>query len=145
MLSGAVSADRFGMFEWKQQYSVGIESIDAQHQHLFAIGRELYSAMSSGQGKAAMGRILDRLVQYTRTHFEQEEALMRKNGYPDYLKHKKLHDDLTAQVLKFVGDYKAEQVGITLDLLDFLRTWLEKHIQRDDSAYTPYLKPKAVA
>ena len=41
------------MFEWKNEYVVGIGSIDAQHQGLFAIGRELYAAMSAGQGKSA--------------------------------------------------------------------------------------------
>ena len=31
------------MFEWKNEYAVNIGSIDAQHQMLFAIGRELYA------------------------------------------------------------------------------------------------------
>ena len=31
----------FRMFEWKNEYAIGIGSIDAQHQNLFAIGREL--------------------------------------------------------------------------------------------------------
>jgi hemerythrin len=133
------------MFDWKQQYSVGIDSIDRQHQNLFAIGRELSSAMSSGQGKAAIGRILDRLIQYTKTHFEHEEGLMRQNGFPDYIKHKKSHDDLTARVVKFRYEYQAGEVGISIDVLEFIRNWLEKHIQHEDLAYAPYLKAKAVA
>ena len=133
------------MFDWKQQYSVGIDSVDKQHQHLFSIGRELYSAMSSGRGKAATGRILDRLVQYTKTHFDHEEALLRKHGFPEYLKHKKSHDDLTARVLKFQSDFQAGQVGMTIELLQFLTDWLDKHIHYEDQAYAPYLKAKAVA
>ena len=42
------------MFEWNHEYSVGIASVDAQHQKLFAIARELYAAMSAGQGKSAL-------------------------------------------------------------------------------------------
>jgi len=139
---GRISADRSGMFDWNQKFRVGIDSIDAQHQQLFAIGRELYDAMASGQGKAAMGRILDRLVQYTKTHFEHEEGLMRQHGYPDYIKHKKIHADLTAGVLKFQSEFKSGEVGMTIDLLEFLRTWLERHIEHEDAAYTPYLRPK---
>ncbi len=62
------------MFEWKQEYSVGIQSIDAQHQQLFAIAHELYKAMTAGQGKSALSRILDRLVQYTAMHFAHEDG-----------------------------------------------------------------------
>jgi hemerythrin len=74
-------ADKFIMFEWKSDYAVNIPSIDAQHQGLFAIGRELYAAMSTGQGKTVMRRILDRLVQYTAMHFAHEERLMQMHGY----------------------------------------------------------------
>jgi hypothetical protein len=55
-------ADKFSMFDWKSEYLVNIGSIDAQHQMLFAIGRELYSDMSAGKGKNVLGKILDRLV-----------------------------------------------------------------------------------
>ena len=64
------------MFDWKREYSVGIGSIDGQHQNLFAIARELYAAMGAGQGKTAVGRILDRLIHYTSVHFAHEERLM---------------------------------------------------------------------
>src|ERR1035441_5930406 len=43
--SRARIADKFGMFDWNNEYAVNIPSIDAQHQNLFAIGRELYAAM----------------------------------------------------------------------------------------------------
>ena len=141
----AILADRSGMFDWKPQYSVGIETIDTQHQNLFAIGRELYAAMSSGKGTAATGNILDRLIQYTKSHFAAEEALMRKCGYPDYPKHKKEHDELTKQVLEFQADFKAGRVAMSVQLLDFLTKWLQSHIQVQDAAYAPVMKSKAVA
>ena len=43
------------MFDWKNEYAVNIGSIDAQHQMLFAIGRELYAAMS--EAITSLGRI----------------------------------------------------------------------------------------
>lgn len=132
------------MFEWKNEYSVGIGSIDAQHQNLFAIGRELYKAMSVGQGKASLARILDRLVQYTAVHFAHEERLMRLNDYPDFQAHKAEHDALTRQVLAFQADFEGGRVSLTVQLLQFLKDWLEKHIKVSDIAYAPCLKQKAV-
>ena len=98
------------MFEWKSDYSVGIGSIDAQHQKLFAIARELYAAMSAGQGKASLSRVLDRLVQYTAVHFAHEERLMRVNDYPGFQQHKAQHDALTKQVLSFQADFEGAGV-----------------------------------
>jgi hemerythrin len=48
------------MFEWSNSYGVGITGIDAQDQNLFAMGRELHTAMSNGDGKASLAKILDR-------------------------------------------------------------------------------------
>ena len=76
------------MFEWNNNYSVAIPSVDAQHRNLFAIARELHAAMDAGQGKASLGRILDRLVQYTTVHFAHEERLLRMHNYPDFAAHK---------------------------------------------------------
>ena len=133
------------MFEWSNKYSVAIGSVDAQHQNLFSIASELHSAMSAGQGKASLGRILDRLVQYTSVHFAHEERLMRLHDYPDFAAHKAEHDALVRQVLKFQEDFTSGRATITVQLLQFLRDWLLKHVQGSDLRYAPYLKQRAVA
>lgn len=133
------------MFEWKDTYSTGIHSIDAQHRNLFAVAEDLYAAMSNGQGRAAVGRTLDRMVQYTASHFAHEERLMRTHKFPDFAAHKAEHDKLTAQVLQFQADYRAGKVTITVQLLQFLRDWLQQHIQGSDQRYAPFLREKAVA
>ena len=133
------------MFEWKDIYSTGIHSIDAQHRNLFAVAEDLFAAMSTGQGRAAVGRTLDRMVQYTASHFAHEERLMRLHNFPDFEAHKAEHDKLTAQVLQFQADYRAGKVTITVQLLQFLRDWLQKHIQGSDQQYAPFLREKAVA
>jgi hemerythrin len=133
------------MFEWNNNYSVAIPSVDVQHKNLFAIARELHAAMDAGQGKASLGRILDRLVQYTTVHFAHEERLLRMHNYPDFAAHKAEHDALVRQVLKFQEDFTAGRVAITVQLLHFLRDWLQGHIQGSDLRYAPHLKERAVA
>jgi hemerythrin len=133
------------MFEWKDIYSTGIHSIDAQHRNLFAVAKDLFAAMSTGQGRAAVGRTLDRMVQYTASHFAHEERLMRLHNFPDFEAHKAEHDKLTAQVLQLQADYRAGKITITVQLLHFLRDWLQKHIQGSDQQYAPFLREKAVA
>lgn len=136
-------ADKANMFDWKSEYSVGVSSIDAQHQRLFAIGRELYNAMSAGHGKSAVSLVLDRLIEYTTVHFAHEERLMRLHQYPKFKEHKAQHEALTQQVLAFQADYRAGRVAMTVQLLNFLKEWLEKHIKGADAAFAPCLKEKS--
>jgi len=93
------------MFEWKQTYSVGIASIDAQHQSLFGIAAELYTAMSTGQSKSVMARILARLTSYAQMHFAHEERLLKQFAYPATEEHCREHAQLQQQVVKFQQDY----------------------------------------
>jgi len=133
------------MFEWKNDFATGIGSIDAQHQSLFAIGRELYSAMSEGQGRAVIGRILERLVQYTTVHFAHEERLMKLHSYPGFAAHKVQHDALVKQVLALQTEFQAGRATLAVPVLQFLKEWLEKHIQKTDMAYTACLKAHKAA
>jgi hemerythrin len=138
-------ADKDYMFEWKPQYSVNIASIDGQHQNLFRIAEELYAAMSAGQGKTSLSRILDRLVQYTKVHFAHEERLMTLHAYPDRAAHFLEHRALTKQVMGFQADFESGKALMTVQVLNFLKEWLRHHIAESDQKYAPYLKERAVA
>jgi hemerythrin len=133
------------MFEWRNEYSVQIGSVDAQHRMLFAIANELYASMTAGQSKVAMGRILDRLVQYTKMHFAHEERLLESHHYPEFSAHKAQHDALTAKVLQFQQDFSQGKVSMSVQLLQFLKNWLENHIKGTDHKYSQFLRSKAVA
>ena len=121
------------MFEWNSRYRVGIHSIDAQHQGLFAIAQELYQAMSSGQGKSALGKTLDRLVTYTSSHFAHEERLMQLHDYPGLAAHQAEHAALRARVLQFQADFRTARAPMMVQLLQFLKEWLATHIRNPTS------------
>ena len=128
------------MFDWKTEYATGIHSIDAQHQTLFAMGRELHAAMSAGQGKTVFAGILDRLVRYTQTHFADEERLMQLVNYPGLRAHKAEHTALLEQVAQFQADFQRGATVMSVQLLRVIRDWLENHIKGSDVRYVPYMK-----
>src|SRR3954470_24863149 len=107
----------WSMFEWKDDHA----------------------AMASGQTKGVLAKTLDRLVQYTAMHFAHEERLMRSHHYPNLAVHQAEHQSLTAQVLKFQADFQAGKATMTIQLLQFLKDWLEKHIKGSDTKYVPFL------
>lgn len=133
------------MFEWRNEFSVQIGSVDAQHRMLFGLADELYAAMAAGRSKPALAHILDRLVQYTKVHFAHEERLMRLHGYPDFAAHKAQHDALTSRVMQFQTDFDQGKIAMSVGLLKFLKDWLEHHIKGSDQKYSPFLRSKAVA
>jgi hemerythrin len=130
------------MLEWKSEYSVGIGTIDVQHQGLFAMCRDLHEAVRTGKGRSVLWRLLDRLVQYAATHFAHEERLLRLHEYPDFARHKAEHAALTERVLGLQDEFNAGRTDLAIDVLQFLQDWLETHIQGSDCAYAPWLKAR---
>jgi len=130
---------------WTDKLSVGVASIDKQHQKLVGLLNDFYDAVQLGRGKEALGGLLGELIDYTKVHFATEERLFAKTGYPDAAAHKKAHDELTQQVLEIQEKYNT---GVTLTLsletLTFLKNWLVNHIQATDKRYGPHLVSKGI-
>lgn len=132
------------LFEWRDDYSVKIPSIDAQHQRLVAILNELHESMVSGHGAERLRAVLGELVAYTAEHFAYEEALFAEHGYPNAAAHTAEHQRLVEQVLEFKRKYEGGQAAINMALMKFLKDWLIKHILGSDKAYGGHLVERGV-
>jgi hemerythrin len=131
------------MFAWSDTYSIGVAEIDAQHRRLFSLADQLHSAMASGKGKAVLEQVLQSLISYTKTHFAAEERIMRDCAYSDLAAHKAQHDQLTQRVLNLQSEFRAGKMLLTLDVLEFLKNWLQMHIAGCDRKYAPFVGKKA--
>ena len=132
------------LLDWKSEYSVDIQVFDKQHKKLFEMVNQLHDAMKTGIGAKLVPVILNNLVGYTRDHFADEEKLMRQAAYPSYASHKAEHDKLTSEVVKLVQDMEAGRVAMSMQLLEFLKEWLQKHILSTDKQYTHPLKAAGI-
>lgn len=121
---------------WKKKYSVGDESLDAQHKQLLGIINDLYNAMDQKAGADVVRKFLDRLVQYTISHFSYEEGVMLAHGYPEFAQHKVLHDKMRQKTLVLRDNVDL----VTLrDVLGYVKEWWCDHILEQDRKYVPYL------
>ncbi|HEX8817596.1 MAG TPA: bacteriohemerythrin [Terriglobales bacterium] len=133
------------LIAWNDRLSVGIASIDKEHQKLVGLVNDFYDAMQAGKGKETLSKVLAELIDYTKTHFANEEQLFAKTGYPDAAEHKKAHDDLTRQVVEIQEKYaKGATTALSVDTLNFLKSWLLTHIQGSDKKYAPHLTGKGI-
>jgi hemerythrin len=132
------------LLSWRDDYSVGIAVLDAQHKNLVELLNSLYDASRVGKGRDVLWKTLRELISYTRVHFATEEDFMKLHTYADLPDHKAEHDALTKKVIDFQHDFEAGKVAITADVLSFLRDWLTGHILETDRKYTPYLTGRGV-
>ncbi len=132
------------LFQWSQNLSVNIAEIDTQHKRLVDLINQLHDSMKEGKGKEALGKILKELTDYTVYHFSTEEKLFEKHGYPEGARHKKEHEDLTRQVLDIGGKFSTGKAVITMEVMNFLKEWLNNHIMQVDKKYSQFLNAKGV-
>jgi hemerythrin-like metal-binding protein len=131
-------------FPWKEQYKVGISSIDNQHKRLVSILNELYNRLDSGKGKEAMGNTLSALIDYTKTHFSAEEGIMKLHDFPGYQEHKETHARMASHVVKLSRDFQVGEITSPIQIANFLKGWLSKHILETDKQYGLFLNSKGV-
>ena len=124
---------------WSDALSVGIPEIDDEHRALLETLNALEKAATS-QDQSAVAGYLEVIGKHAIDHFAHEERLMRLNNYPDLSAHKMEHDALTRQVLQFQTDFQSGKVAMTVQLLNFLKDWLENHIKKSDMRYAPCLQ-----
>ena len=130
--------------QWTEDLSVGVKAFDEQHRMLVDFINRLNQALIVGDTQTAVADILTGLVKYTITHFAAEEELMTAHGYPDYDRHKKEHDSLTAQVSDYQERFNSGRVKFSLELIQFLRDWLVKHIKGSDKSYREFFSGKGI-
>jgi len=86
--------------------------------------------------------ILEELIGYTASHFELEEQYMTRYAYPEYKGHKAIHDKLVGQVLELKSAVAAGKNIISIDLMNFLKDWLQNHIMSIDKKLGAFLSQK---
>ena len=131
-------------YQWDSSLETGHEKIDNQHRQLVAALNSIIEASQQGKGNDEIFKTLDFLTGYTIMHFATEEKLQVQFDYPDYLIHKRYHDEFKITV----GDLAKRLVdeGPTEEMVGLVTTtignWLLNHIKGDDFRMAAFVKSK---
>jgi hemerythrin len=129
-------------YKWDSSLETGYEKVDNQHKQLVAALNNIIEASTSGKGETEIFKTLDFLTGYTIMHFADEEKLQVKYDYPDYLLHKRIHDDFKVTVGELTARLRAE--GPSEELVGVVTSavgdWLLNHIKGDDFRMAAYVK-----
>jgi len=129
-------------YKWDSNLETGYEKIDNQHKQLVAAVNNLMDASAQGKGDKAVLETLDFLTGYAIKHFADEEQLQTTHNYPDYLNHKRLHDEFKV----VVGDLnkRVAKEGPSVEMIDIVSStvgaWLLNHIKGDDFRMAAFVK-----
>ena len=129
---------------WRDEYSVNVQEIDAQHQKMLELVNGLHTAVESCIDTNRLKDLLIELVDVTRMHFSSEEKLMKKCDYPDLVKHHKEHRILLHHMNDLVLAVSSGTYPTFYSDYDVSTDWALVHIAEHDTSLGEFLNAKGV-
>jgi hemerythrin len=121
------------LLSWKSEYSIGIESVDFEHQEMIRLINAIYDEMKERKDAESIEQFLGDVHMMISAHFALEEHLMRQSAYDEYEAHKEDHEELLDQIRDLMDDFaKDPDRGFVL-LQDRLSGWFEQHFSVFDA------------
>ncbi len=124
--------------QWTEDLETGIQVIDDQHKRIINYINELHHASETGNADEVK-EVLEGLLDYTITHFQFEEELQAKAGYPFLKAHQRVHEIFMKRIATF-RERADKGENIIPELLSMLKVWLSSHIKGDDRDYVESVK-----
>ena len=121
------------LMNWHESFSVGVQIIDDQHQHLLTLINELIRAVNTHQEDEVLDKILHAALAYTEEHFKTEEELLKI--HPQFMEHCASHRRFTNNVSRLVVDFANNKADVAVKLVNELTNWLYNHILKSDIDY----------
>ena len=132
------------LITWGPKLEIGIGIIDSQHRRLVDLINQLDEAIEKGRGNEVVDKTLKGLIDYTHTHFQTEQDLLKEHDYEDYDLHCREHRIFTDQIEIYRDRLDAGSLRISSNVMGYMRGWLLTHIGSSDRAYIKTLKDAGV-
>ena len=128
--------------KWSKKYETGMRDIDQQHHDLIDILNKFLFALQAGETGKPVIEIMDFLEKYVYDHFRTEEAYQIKYKYPEYQKHKTIHETFKVKLKNVKSQLlnHPDELKIAVRIQRELISWLIDHIQTQDKQLGQFLK-----
>jgi len=135
-------------FVWKEEYSMGIPSIDEQHQHFFGITNQIIDLVEGGNpAREEIFSMAEKLGNYALYHLKTEEDYFDELSYPSAPDHVAAHNLYREQVAHYLEALRGAE-GDTKELAEEIASysihWLSDHILLVDKKYTVFFREHGV-
>ena len=128
---------------WTEEFSVGHETLDAQHFKIVSYINELIHMPAITKQTVAL-EYITKMLMYSREHLDYEEQLLNENDYPDASSHSVIHQFYVKKVENFLKMSFVDDYDFRSEVLNFLKEWWIYHILEEDMKYRPFIEEKGL-
>ncbi len=129
--------------EWRREWESGIEETDSEHRILVLRGNRLLNLSITNPAPGIMTKAMESFMEFCERHFENEERMLARIGYPRVEEHRSLH----AEILEMARDLRSGLDRETVNPEEFFHFLVDKlvvsHLLEADSDFFPYSRKAA--
>jgi len=127
-----------GIDDWRDQYSVGIETLDNQHKAVLRILNEIHAASLRGKAREVAGPLLSQLVCLAASISQRRSGSWSQPDSPAGRASRRA-PEADRQVEGIVSRHEKGDAAVYAQLLHFCANWLNKHEQTEDQEYARWV------
>jgi hemerythrin len=127
------------LIEWRNEFKLGIEEVDFEHQELIELINASYSEADKKDSSMAVLYFLGEIYSKISAHFALEEKHMKELNYDQYEDHKQDHERLLDDILDIMDNFRDTA---SLDREEFgkrLTEWFTQHFKTKDARLHKFL------
>lgn len=121
------------LLRWKDEYSVGIESVDYEHQQLIGLINRLHDQLDAADAHMTVPAFFGDLLRGISAHFALEERLMRESDYGGFSPHKEDHEQLLNALRELMDAFEYSEEVDVVELSGRLDTSFSRHFKTRDA------------
>ena len=126
------------LINWKGEYSVGVDEIDAQHKKMLDMLNSLLQAIVEKKTKEGIEKVLEEMVNYLDFHFKSEEKYTKL--HPNFSEHRMKHWQFVKTTMEFQKKFCKNEEISSQEIFEFLVNWLTDHIIGTDVRDFTYMR-----
>ena len=126
--------------EWDPALETGDPTVDEQHRQLYELVNEMNDTVASGRSDELIAASFGRIIEYARSHFAYEEALMERIGYPGIETQMWQHREFAKEVELLWSEILSGDRVSPGGLVDFMKEWLSYHVDQEDRKIGAFIR-----
>ena len=121
------------LIEWRDEYSLGIPSVDHEHRELIDLINATHARLQADAQHGEVEDFLGEMFARISAHFALEERTMLALGYGEYWEHKDDHERLLDGLRDIMDDFEASDAFDADVLATRLDDWFTIHFRTFDA------------
>jgi len=128
--------------KWSEDFACGIKIVDDQHKGLLDLINDMFSHASGNdeEEQEYFKQVVEKAVDYVRTHFATEEKIMKQTQFVGFDEHKKAHETFIVTVLDKAREFQKERKINLGEFTTFLKEWVLTHVAIMDKQYFSHFR-----